>query len=124
MATLIPARLDQPITVGIKPKASTFTLAELREILGCRYIEVIPLPKSSVMGATMLVIDEEGKLKKHVKNMRASVICQFPTTGEFRAAVASMSGGVMILGEMPPNPNEPVDYIAGDALACFANELE
>lgn len=67
MAKLI--KVDGTVT-EVKPKnGRDFTLEELRELVGCEWIEIVRLLGN---GDSFLVVDEEGKLNGKERNEKAT----------------------------------------------------
>lgn len=88
MATLIFTNGEKKRVVPENGK--TFQLQELRRLVECDWIEVV-----NMKDGRLLVVDEEGKLRKKRCNTAASIIY-----------------------------NHPYDVIVGNALLCDAEEIE
>lgn len=59
------------------PRQEKWTYEEMRKFIGCQLIEIIKLPPNPVIPNAVLVVDEEGKLKKTVHiNPTATMIVQ------------------------------------------------
>jgi hypothetical protein len=75
MARIIKA--DNTVTT-VKPPKGSFTLEELQAAVG-GYIEVVRVPNSENL---ILVVNEEGLLKKLPLNEQATLLAQQPIVGD------------------------------------------
>lgn len=65
-------------TIEVEPKNGTdFTLDELRELIGCDWIEVVRCRKDGMI----LIVDEEGRLNLKDRNRVASALTFFDIVG-------------------------------------------
>ena len=69
MAKLI--KTDGSVTDVAPKNGKDFKLDELRELIGCEYIEIVRVPLTH---GKILIVDEEGKLNGKEFNERATVI--------------------------------------------------
>ena len=109
----------------IQPRNGTdFQLAELKPIVGEGappgedYIEIYPLPDGRIM-----VLNESGKLLNLPFNVKATVLCQFPTP-EQRKQMAqdfALTAGENVI--MFGFDDDLPDYIAGTVLVCKDSEV-
>jgi hypothetical protein len=91
MAELITV---QDTTTTVFPQDSLFTLKEIYSLLNCNMVQAITLDDGRIMW-----LDEEGKLKPHFSNAKATQLLH-------------ASGGM------------ENDYIAGDVLITSQDEIQ
>ena len=70
----------------VKPKKETFTLKEMQKMVG-GYVEVLPCPK---LEKSVVIGDEEGKLKGKPINIRASKTLGYVVVGDIAIIPASL----------------------------------
>lgn len=91
MAELITT---QDTTTTVVPQGTIFTLKEIYSLLNCNLVQIISLNDGRIMW-----LDEEGKLKPHFSNAKATQLLH-------------ASGGM------------EDDYIAGDVLITTHDEVQ
>jgi hypothetical protein len=121
MALLIPADINQPMSMVDPTNGTDFKLAQLYSLLDCDNIEILYLSDGRIM-----VLDGEGKGAKP-RNQRATELVVFPSAKEMTMDLLALreAGIDVIYAGGPLNDlTGEVDYIAGSVLVCQNSEVQ